>query len=69
MALPVPRAPFTINGDFAAAFHTYGMDWDASHLTFYVDGNPFFTLTKAQVEATRGPWVYDHPVDYVRVFQ
>jgi hypothetical protein len=54
-------SPFTINGDFAAAFHTYGMDWDASHMTFYVDGNPFFTLTKAQVEATRGPWVYDHP--------
>ena len=37
------------------------MDWDASHMTFSVDGNPFFTLTKAQVEATRGPWVYDHP--------
>jgi beta-glucanase (GH16 family) len=54
-------SPFSINGDFAAAFHTYGMDWDASHMTFSVDGNPFFTLTKAQVEATRGPWVYDHP--------
>jgi beta-glucanase (GH16 family) len=54
-------APFTGTGDFAAAFHTYGMDWDAAHMTFYVDGNAFFTLTKAQVEATRGPWVYDHP--------
>jgi beta-glucanase (GH16 family) len=53
--------PFTGTGDFAAAFHTYGMDWDAAHMTFLVDGNPFFTLTKAQVEATRGPWVYDHP--------
>ena len=54
-------SPFSITGDFAAAFHTYGMDWDASHMTFSVDGNPFFTLTKAQVESTRGPWVYDHP--------
>ncbi len=54
-------SPFTINGDFAAAFHTYGMDWDASHMTFSVDGTAFLTLTKAQVEATRGPWVYDHP--------
>jgi beta-glucanase (GH16 family) len=53
--------PFTGSGDFAAAFHTYGMDWDASHMTFYVDGTAFFTLTKTQVEATRGPWVYDHP--------
>jgi beta-glucanase (GH16 family) len=51
----------TMAGDFASAFHTYGMDWDASHMTFSVDGAAFFTLTKAQVEATRGPWVYDHP--------
>jgi beta-glucanase (GH16 family) len=53
--------PFTGTGDFAAGFHTYGMDWDAAHMTFLVDGTPFFTLTKAQVEATRGPWVFDHP--------
>ena len=54
-------SPASITDDFAAAFHTYGMDWDASHMTFSVDGKPFFTLTKVQVESTRGPWVYDHP--------
>jgi hypothetical protein len=55
-------SPYTVAGtDFASAFHTYGVDWDASHMTFYVDGNAFFTLNKADVEATRGPWVYDHP--------
>ncbi len=53
--------PFTGAGDFAAAFHTYGMDWDASHMTFYVDGHRVLHPTKAQVEATRGPWVFDHP--------
>ena len=53
--------PYIGSGDFAAAFHTYGMDWDATHMTFSVDGTAFFTLTKAQVEATRGPWVFDHP--------
>jgi hypothetical protein len=53
--------PFTGTGDFAAGFHTYGMDWDAAHMTFSVDGSAFFTLTKAQVEASRGPWVFDHP--------
>ena len=53
--------PFTGTGDFAAGFHTYGMDWDAAHMTFSVDGTDFFTLTKAQVEASRGPWVFDHP--------
>jgi Glycosyl hydrolases family 16/F5/8 type C domain len=55
-------SPYTVAGtDFASAFHTYGVDWDASHMTFYVDGNAFFTLNKADVEATRGPWVFDHP--------
>jgi beta-glucanase (GH16 family) len=30
-------------------------------MTFYVDGNAFFTLNKTDVEAQHGPWVYDHP--------
>jgi beta-glucanase (GH16 family) len=54
-------SPNTISGDFASAFHTYAVDWDQSHLTFYVDGNAFVTLNKADVEAQHGPWVYDHP--------
>ncbi|RZS79025.1 F5/8 type C domain-containing protein [Motilibacter rhizosphaerae] len=53
--------PYSINGDFASAFHTYAVDWDATHMTFSVDGNAFFTADKAQIESTRGPWVYDHP--------
>jgi F5/8 type C domain/Glycosyl hydrolases family 16 len=54
-------SPYTISGDFASAFHTYAMDWNRSHMTFYVDGNAFFTLNKSDVEANHGPWVYDHP--------
>jgi beta-glucanase (GH16 family) len=54
-------SPYTIAGDFASDFHTYAVDWNASHLTFYVDGTAFFTLNKADVEAQHGPWVYDHP--------
>jgi beta-glucanase (GH16 family) len=54
-------APRTISGDWAAAFHTYAVDWNAAGMTFSVDGSPFLSLTKAQVEATRGPWVFDHP--------
>ena len=53
--------PYTISGDFAAGFHTFAMEWDAGRLTFFVDGTAFQTLTKAQVESTRGPWVFDHP--------
>ena len=55
-------SPYTLTGtDFASGFHTYAVDWDASHMTFSVDGNAFFTLNKADVEAAHGPWVYDHP--------
>jgi hypothetical protein len=54
-------SPFTIGGDFASAFHVYAMDWDASHMTFSVDGTAFFTVDKASLETSRGPWVYDHP--------
>ncbi|HVQ90406.1 MAG TPA: discoidin domain-containing protein [Mycobacteriales bacterium] len=54
-------APFTIGGDFASAFHTYAVDWDSTHMTFYVDGTAFFTVNKASLETSRGPWVYDHP--------
>ncbi|MEN3358590.1 MAG: hypothetical protein V7637_2572, partial [Mycobacteriales bacterium] len=39
----------------------YAMDWDSSHMTFYVDGTAFFTVNKASLETSRGPWVYDHP--------
>jgi beta-glucanase (GH16 family) len=30
-------------------------------MTFSVDGVNFLTWNKADIEATRGPWVYDHP--------
>nr|WP_285627520.1 discoidin domain-containing protein [Kineosporia sp. NBRC 101677] len=54
--------PFTVPGsDFANDFHTYAVDWDATHMTFSVDGKAFFTADKETVETTRGPWVYDHP--------
>jgi beta-glucanase (GH16 family) len=31
--------------DLSAAFHTYGLDWEPDHLTWYFDGTPFFTVT------------------------
>ncbi|GHO42416.1 discoidin domain-containing protein [Ktedonospora formicarum] len=56
-------SPYTLanNADFASGFHVFALDWDGSHMTFSVDGNAFFTIQKSNVEATRGPWVYDHP--------
>ncbi|WP_377268076.1 discoidin domain-containing protein [Peterkaempfera sp. SMS 1(5)a] len=55
-------SPYTVAGsDFSSAFHTYALDWDSSHMTFTVDGNAFFTVDRANLEQTKGPWVYDHP--------
>ncbi|WP_459755871.1 discoidin domain-containing protein [Streptomyces sennicomposti] len=55
-------SPYTVAGsDFAAAFHTYALDWNSSRMTFSVDGKSFFTADRSTVEQTRGPWVYDHP--------
>jgi hypothetical protein len=31
--------------DFTADFHTYGLDWTADHVTWYVDGEERFTHT------------------------
>ncbi|MCT2587663.1 discoidin domain-containing protein [Actinophytocola gossypii] len=44
-----------------AAFHVFAVEWDAEHLTFFVDGNPFHTVDRDTLEQTRGPWVFDHP--------
>jgi beta-glucanase (GH16 family) len=32
--------------DLSSGFHTYGIDWEADHMTWYFDGKPFFTVTQ-----------------------
>ena len=54
-------APLNLGGPASAAYHVFAVEWDASHMTFFVDGNGFFTVNRDQLEQTRGPWVYDHP--------
>ena len=47
--------------DFANDFHTWTMLWNSTGITYQVDGTTVFTVDKAQLEATRGPWIFDHP--------
>lgn len=47
-------------GTDATEWHTYAVEWSASEIRFEVDGTPFYTVTKAQVEAY-GPWRFDNP--------
>ncbi|WP_202842625.1 glycoside hydrolase family 16 protein [Luteimonas saliphila] len=43
-----------------AGYHVYAMEWDSQGVRWFVDGQPFYGVTRAQVEA-RGPWVFDQP--------
>lgn len=38
--------------DLTAAFHTYGLDWQADHLTWYMDGKALFSITDKSVIPT-----------------
>ncbi|ANZ39367.1 licheninase [Lentzea guizhouensis] len=54
-------SPLELGQPASAAFRTFAVEWDSSHMTFSVDGNRFFTVDRNVLETTRGPWVYDHP--------
>nr|WP_153449864.1 discoidin domain-containing protein [Streptomyces smaragdinus] len=56
-------SPYRLPGDadFSDGFHTFTADWDSRGITYSLDGRVVFTLSKDQVEQTRGPWVFDHP--------
>jgi beta-glucanase (GH16 family) len=42
---------------FSDAFHTFGIEWTPTSITWLLDGAPYATKTKAQTPS----WVYDHP--------
>ena len=41
-------------------WHVYSVDWTADSIAFAVDGNVFYTVSKADVEAY-GAWAFDNP--------
>jgi beta-glucanase (GH16 family) len=42
-------------GDLSQAFHTYGVDWEPDHITWYLDGIAIQTVTSAQAAITSVP--------------
>jgi beta-glucanase (GH16 family) len=58
------NTPFTGSHDLGEAadggYHVYAVEWDAGGIRWYVDGERFYAVTRAQVEA-RGRWVFDQP--------
>ncbi|WP_346433596.1 discoidin domain-containing protein [Nonomuraea composti] len=56
-------SPYTLpNGaDYSDDFHVWAADWDSKGIVYSLDGRTVFTISKDQVEQTRGPWIFDHP--------
>jgi beta-glucanase (GH16 family) len=48
-------------GDFANDYHVWAAEWDSKGIRFLVDNQQVFYASKETVEATRGPWIFDHP--------
>lgn len=54
------------SGTFTDAFHRFSIVWDPDRITWYVDGTPYFTVTRADVEDERdAEWVFDGPFYFV----
>jgi beta-glucanase (GH16 family) len=51
-------------GAFADNFHVFAMEWDATHISFFVDGHKYATLNKTDL-SNQQDWVYDHPFDII----
>jgi beta-glucanase (GH16 family) len=52
---------YTAPVDLSADYHVWAAEWDSNGIRFYLDNTLTFTASKATVESTRGPWIYDHP--------
>ncbi|GAB3685486.1 hypothetical protein GCM10027589_54470 [Actinocorallia lasiicapitis] len=51
----------TIPGSYADDFHTFAVDWNSTSMKFTMDDRIVADVDRDALEATRGPWVFDHP--------
>ncbi|MFB4270170.1 discoidin domain-containing protein [Nonomuraea sp. GTA35] len=56
-------SPYTLpdGADYSGDFHVWAAHWDSKGIVYTLDGRTVFTISKDQVEQTRGPWIFDHP--------
>jgi beta-glucanase (GH16 family) len=56
-------AQYTLAGmaSFSGAFHTYGLEWSATAITFFVDDMMYETHTPADATGSGGQWPFDQP--------
>lgn len=46
--------------NLSTGFHRFAVDWSPDSLTWYIDGEPYGTVSRGDVEAN-GRWVFSHP--------
>jgi beta-glucanase (GH16 family) len=44
-----------------ANYHIYAVEWNSNSVSYFVDGNKYYTVNKSQVQ-TYGNWVFDNPM-------
>ncbi|WP_247002697.1 family 16 glycosylhydrolase [Halosolutus gelatinilyticus] len=49
------------NGTFADGFHDFSIVWDPDEITWFVDGEQYHTVTRAEIEGAGNTWVFDKP--------
>ncbi|WP_445748961.1 carbohydrate-binding protein [Polaribacter sp.] len=47
--------------DYDTNFHIYGFEWTEDKLSFYVDNDYYFTVTKEQLGDSEAAWPFDQP--------
>jgi beta-glucanase (GH16 family) len=63
---PWPSAPTGLGGStvsavpLSAGFHTYGVEWSPTRISFMLDGAVYATVTPASLPAG-SPWPFQHP--------
>lgn len=50
-----------IISDYDTDFHIYGVEWSENKLSFHVDYNYYFSVTKDQLGSTESEWPFDQP--------
>ena len=48
------------NSRFDNEFHVFGVEWSENHINWYVDNVLYNQITRKQVEAEGGEWVFDN---------
>ena len=52
------------HGAFSDNFHVFALQWDASHLYFFIDNINYYTVDRATL-TNQADWVYNHPFHIV----